>query len=368
MIEDLLIINESGALLYNWHPKGFESNGNEDLLSGFLTAINSFATVERGEDIKSLRLRETQIIFEKYNELFQKLTFVITTKNENLIEILHAVLHELMEQFPKQFFDSLNKEFNGKITQFREFDKNMEEIMNSYGLDVLNDIIKQVDKGETLKAIILLEPKGGNIFYIHAKHYVNKDKISFLLPLIMNSAKLLYQTNLNENVRWILLNTVHNENLLVEPRGNILIVKQYQLPGNFEEDLLSLEFFKDQDKYIKKPKRIIEKFENLIWDPVIKQLFLVDTLGKILYSKIFDEKYDCTDYIPETISFMTSSKKISKDVYNRILFNGSIGGESISTICLNFNNFCLTLIGSIHDFNDYNAIQNTCIKIYKQLM
>ncbi|MHA2280597.1 MAG: hypothetical protein ACXAC5_07075 [Promethearchaeota archaeon] len=368
MIEDLLIINESGALLYNWHPQGFVSDGKEDLLSGFLTAINSFAVVERGEDIKSLKLKETQIIFEKYNELFQKLTFVITTKNEELIEILHAILHELMDKFPKLFLDSLNKEFNGLITQFRKFDAHMEEIIKSYGLDILDSTLKQVEKGETLKAVIFLEPKGGNIFYIHAKHYINKEQISFLIPLIMNSAKLLYQTNLNENVRWIMLNTVHGENLSVEPRGKILIVKQYQLLGNFEEDLLSLEFFKNKEKYIKKPKRLIEKFEKLVWDPKIKQLSLVDTLGKALYSKVFDEKFDCTDYIPETISFLTSAKKISEDVYNRILFNGTIGGERITTICLNFNNLCLTLIGSIHDFNEFNVIQTICRNIYKQLL
>ena len=56
MIDGLLIINDSGALLYNWHPKNYEGNGKDDLFSGFLTAINSFATVERGEDIKSLKL------------------------------------------------------------------------------------------------------------------------------------------------------------------------------------------------------------------------------------------------------------------------------------------------------------------------
>ncbi|MHA2122537.1 MAG: hypothetical protein ACW990_15150, partial [Promethearchaeota archaeon] len=103
-------------------------------------------------------------------------------------------------------------------------------------------------------------------------------------------------------------------------------------------------------------------------DPKIKQLSLIDTLGKVLYSKVFDEKFDCTDYIPETISFMTSSKKVCEDVYRRILFNGSIGGERITTICLNFNNFCLTLIGSNHDFNDFNVIQTLCTNIYKQLL
>ncbi|MFX1324170.1 MAG: hypothetical protein ACFE8N_04380 [Promethearchaeota archaeon] len=368
MIEDLLIINESGALLYNWHPPGYKSNGKDDLLSGFLTAINSFATFERGEDIKSLKLRETLIIFEKYDELFQKLTFVITTKSKEFIEILHAILHEIMEKFVNLFYDNLNKEFSGQITQFRKFEGYMDNLIISFGLDILDNNIKQIDQGETLKAIILLEPKGGNIFFIHAKQYVNKEKISFLIPLIMNSAKLLYKTNLNENVRWILLNTIHNENMLVEPRGNILIVKQYQLPGSFEEEFLSLEFFQEKGKYIKKPKRLIEKFENIKWEPKVRQLFLVDTLGKILYSKIFDEKYDCSDYIPETLSFMTSSKKVSEDVYNRVLFNGSIGGERISTVCLNFNNLCLTLIGSIQDFNDYNIIQNTCVSIYKQLL
>jgi hypothetical protein len=368
MIDDLLIINESGALLYNWHPQGFVSNGKEDLLSGFLTAINSFATVERGEDIKSLKLRETQIIFEKFNELFQKLTFVITTKNEELIEILHAVLHELMEKFPRLFHESLNREFNGQISQFRKFDTHMEEIIKSYGLDILNNTIKQVDKGGSLKAAIYLEPKGGSIFYIHAKHYVNKDKISFLIPLILSSAKLLYNNNLKEDLNWILLNTVHNENLLVEPREKILILKQYQLLESFEEDLLSLEFFKEKDKYIKKPKKLIEKFENLKWDPKIKQIYLVDIFGKILHSKLFDKTYDCTEFIPEAISFLTSSKKTSEEIFNKVLFNAAIGGIRITTICLNFNNFCLTLIGSAHDFNDFNEIQSICRDVFKQLI
>ena len=368
MIEDLLIINESGSLLYNWHPQGFISNGKEDLLSGFLTAINSFATVERGEDIKSLKLRETQIIFERYDELFQKLTFVITTKNEELIEVLHAVLHELMEKFPKLFHDSLNKEFNGLVTIFRKFDPYMEEIIKSYGLDTLDSILKQVDKGGALKAVIYLEPKGGNIFYIHAKHYVNKDKISFLIPLITNSAKLLYNNNLHEDLSWILLNTVHNENLLVEPREKILILKQYQFSEKFEEAFLSLEFFGEKDKYIKKPKKLIERFEGLKWDPKIKQIYLVDIFGKVLHSKVFDETYDCTEYIPETISFLTSSKKTSKEIFNKVLFNASIGGIRITTICVNFNNFCLALIGNVHDFNNFEEIQTICIDIFKQLL
>jgi hypothetical protein len=368
MIEDLLIINESGALLYNWHPKGHISDGREDLLSGFLTALNSFATVERGEDIQSLKLKETQIIFEKYDKLVQKLTFVITTKNEELIELLHAMLHEIMNEFTVTFLNTLNKEFSGAITIFRDFDKNMEKIVYSYGLDILNETLKKIDEGGVLKAVIFLDPKGGNIFYIYAKHYVNKEKISFLIPLIMNSAKLLYQTNLNENLSWILLTTVNNENILVEPRGKILIVKQYKLLEDIEEGFLSLEFFKQTEKYLKKPKKIVEKFENVKFNSKIKQISLVDMLGKVLYSTIFDSDYDCSDFIPETISFLTSSKKTSEEIYNRALFIGTIGGNKITTICMNFNNFCLTLIGNVKELHDFNVIQSICTDIYKQLI
>lgn len=139
-------------------------------------------------------------------------------------------------------------------------------------------------------------------------------------------------------MNWILLTRVRNENVLVEIRKKIIIVKQYQLPDNIENEFLALDFFKSKDKYIKKPKKIVEKFEKIIWDNKIKQIFLVDLVGKIIYSKIFDEKYDCYDYIPETISVLTSSKKLSEETYNRTLFNSSLGGQKITTICINFNN------------------------------
>ncbi|MFX0037780.1 MAG: hypothetical protein ACFFCY_00285 [Promethearchaeota archaeon] len=367
MIEDLLIFNETGALLYNWHPEGHKSVGNDDLLSGFLTAMNSFATVERGEDIKSLKMKETQIIFEKYEELYQKLTFVLTTKNDELIELLHAIIHDIMDKFTELFFESLNKEFNGLISLYQVFDNYVNLIIESHGLDVLNDALRNIDSNSSLKAIIYLEPKGGNIYYIHAKQYVNKEKISFLIPLIMNSAKLLYQNNLNEKLYWILLNTVRNENLIVEPRNKILIVKQYQLLKNLEEQYLKLDFFKEKDKYVKKPRKLIEIFDKINWNPKIKQIYLVDMVGKTFYSKIIDTSYNCSEYIPETISFLTSSKKASEEIYNRTLFNACIGGEKLATICMNFNNFALTLIGRVQDFSDYTIIQNTCLNIFQQL-
>ncbi len=366
-MDDLLIINDSGQLLYSWHQYEQDETSDDDLLSGFLTAMNTFASIERGEDIKSLKLKETNIIFEKFSEYFQQITFVATTRNDEMIELLHSVIHEIMDNFTDKYREILDREFTGEVSRFREFDENIKIIINSHGLDTFQDSVELIDKGGNFKSIVYLEPKAGHVFYIHAKQFVNKEKIGFLIPLIVNSSQFLYQNSLNEKLNWILLTTVRNENILVELRKKIIIVKQYQLPDNIENDFLTLDFFKSKDKYIKKPKKIVEKYEKIIWDKRIKQIFLVDLVGKIIYSKIFDEQYDCTDYIPETISVLTSAKKLSEETYNRVLFNISLGGEKLTTICMNFNNFGLTMIGKIEDLNTFQTIQDICYNIFLQV-
>ena len=272
-----------------------------------------------------------------------------------------------MNQFIAEYQNVLDKDFDGEITIFKNFRENVRKISQSLGLDVLSSNIQEIERNSVLKAVIYIEPKGGNIFFIHAKQYLEKEKLSFLIPLILNSAQLLYQNHLNESLHWFLLNTLQSESIVVEPRKNILIVKQYNLSDDFENDFLSLEFFKDEGKYVKKPHKLIEIFDNIKWDSTIRQIFLVDLVGKVFYSKIFDENYDCSDYIPETISFLTSAKKASLEIYHRILFNAAIGGNKIITVCVNFNNFALTLIGDVKDLNDFNMIQSLCLKIYKQL-
>ena len=367
MIDDIFVITEGGQLLYSWHPEG-RIEEKDDLITGFLTALNSFATFERGEDIKSLKLKETNIIFEKSDDAHQKLTFVITTKNEGMKELLHSVIHDVMTDFKNLFQDELSRDFDGEVTTYQKFEQSIDNILKAHGLDVFESSIKSIDNKEILKSVIFLEPKGGHIFYIHAKQYVNKDKASFLLPLLVTSGRLLYQSNLRENVRWILLNTTRNENMLVEIRDKLLIARQYELSENFEDEFLSLEFFKSNGKYVKNPKKKVKMFENMLWDPRIKQVFLVDLVGKILFSKLFDNTQDCSDYIPETISFLTSSKKASEEIFNRTLFNSTIGGEKLATICMNLNTCGLILIGSINDFSDFQVIQKISSDVFKQLL
>ena len=43
-MDDLFIINSAGILLYSWHLKKEEVPTDDSLISGFLSALNSFAT------------------------------------------------------------------------------------------------------------------------------------------------------------------------------------------------------------------------------------------------------------------------------------------------------------------------------------
>lgn len=371
-MDEFFVITDGGQLLYSWHSedltKNVNANKDDDLIGGFLTAINTFATYERGEDIKSLKLKETTIIFERENKTPLNLTFIATGKEEKFIELYHQLLHEAMEMFLTTFREALERPYDGEVTRYRKFNESIKNLRFNYGLDGLKEGISDIDEISEMKSLIYIEPKGGHIFFTHAKQYVNKDKISFLFPLIVNSAKLLYKSNLKEDIHWILINTIKNEILLVELREKILIAKQYQISKSLESKILGLPFFEEKEKYVKKPKKIAKQFDELIWDSKIKQVYLVDFLGKIIFSKIIDSSYDCRDYIPETISFLTSAKKVSDEIYSRPLFNASIGGKTqLTTICLNLNNLTLTLIGNIKELNDFKTIQDICENIIVQL-
>ena len=369
-MKDVFIITDGGQLLYSWHSKTDRKEGESDeLISGFLSALNTFATFERGEDIKSLKLKETTIIFEKNDNYFQHLVYIATTKNDNLIELIHLILHEIMDRFGANYLDVLEKEFNGEVSKFRTFDEEITRILKAYGLDSLESLVKQVKKGGNLKSITYLEPKQSRIQYIYAKQYVNKEKISFVIPLILNSARLLYNKNLNEKITWIMLNTIKNEVLLVINREMMTIVEQFHVLTDIEQKVSTINYFKNRNKYLNKPKKLIKEFEEVKWPLQLKLIYIVDLMGKIFHTKVLDTTldYNLTDFIPEIISFLTSSKKTCEEIYNRPLFYSTIGGDNLTTICLNLDNFLIILAGAIKDLHTFEQIQDICLEIFEQL-
>ncbi|MBD3254038.1 MAG: hypothetical protein GF383_03055 [Candidatus Lokiarchaeota archaeon] len=363
MLDDLFIINEGGQLLFSFHPKDADveiTENRDDLISGFLTALNTFATFEKGEDLKALKLKETNIIFEKSDEYLQNLMFVITTKNEKVLDLLKSIVQEIMKRFTDRFKEDLEREFDGMVSKFAIFHENVEEIIQSYGLDIAKKLTQKIDGKNALKSLVILNANNGNILYIHAKQYVNKEKITFLIPLISNSVKLLYRDNLNEPIQWILLRTIKNEGLVVEIRDKVLVVKQYESNGKVDKKGLDLDL-------IENLKKIKKKLDQIDLDSRIKQVFAVNLDGMIKYSQIYDNSYDCSDYIPETISVFISSRKACNELYSKELLYSSIGGEKILTICVNLKEHALILICNMRELNQYEEIHEICVNILNQL-
>jgi hypothetical protein len=354
MMDDLLIINDSGALLYNWHGINAKEDTRDDLLSGFLTAIDNFATIERGEDIKSLKLKETTIIFEKSDKTLQKLNFVITTKREDLRELLHALVHDIMDRFTELYYEELNKEFDGEITKYKKFNEYVAEAISSYGLDLLNEAIETIDEDNPLKSITYLDTNDGKIFYIHAKQYLNKEKVSYLVSLLSNSARLLVQDALRKNFSRIELKTVKNEILSIEPKEKLTIIKQFQYLPIIETLSLSLKKITEKGKFVKKLKKLDENLHELNSLDKIFHIFIVDLMGTILYSRIDDELVNFSSYMPEMISLVTSSKKVCEGIYSRELFSSVVKVNGLCFAFLNLIKYLLVLV--IEDDETVNTV------------
>jgi hypothetical protein len=271
-----------------------------------------------------------------------------------------------MDIFVKVFKNELNTEFDGYVTPFQKFNSTIDSIFESFGLDIIHLLINDIDIGDTLKSVIILEPKEGTIFFVHAKQYINKEKVSFLIPLILNSANLFYGRILNEKINVISLNTFKNEHLQLEKRDKVVIIKQYIQYGEDDIEPQLLTYFKNKKKLSmgmsKQFSSIIDKLKS---SSEIQQFFFVDLVGKVLDSHLTDINRDYKPYIAEIISFFTSSKKVCEEIYNRQLFHSSINGVSLSTVCVNFKNFALILLSSGDYFSIINKIHAFCINILK---
>ncbi len=354
---DLLIINEAGQLLYSWHEG--ETTGDDTLISGFLIALNSFATIERGEEIKSLKLKETTLIFEKFEQYLQKLVFVITTKSEDLITLLSELLKDIIRKFTEVYETDLNKQFNGDVSMYNKFTPVMEELLRSYGMDELTAYKNNIDDENTMKAVMFITPKEGEILYIHAKQYIDKNKVSYLMPFIHTSASVFFNKTFNQEINRILIRTIKDEGLMVESRSLVLLATLYKFHDDFEELFEAQISSKKLDKYVKNIEKLEKVFQKINWNSAISELYIVNPLGKPLFhSSLIHSQQQQGILFPELITVLTSSENLSKQFFNRELFFFSIlGNQEFGIACLNFKVFYMVMLFDIKKMNDFHSIE-----------
>ena len=123
MLSRLLIIASGGLLCYS---KAFtEGVGvDDDLVSGFLTAISNFAREIKGGDIRSLNFKNFNFVYE-YDEPLDCMFIIVIDIDDPADEAQEKVLM-LKEEFLKRFRSSLEN-WSGDVTQFVPFNEYVEE-------------------------------------------------------------------------------------------------------------------------------------------------------------------------------------------------------------------------------------------------
>jgi len=117
MISRILIIASGGLLAYS---KSFiDSPVEEDLVSGFLTAMANFAMEIKGGQVKSLNFRNFNFIYSYDEDL--DVIFVLVVDIDDIEEEAREKVEVMKVEFLKRFRKSL-EDWSGDVTQFREFD------------------------------------------------------------------------------------------------------------------------------------------------------------------------------------------------------------------------------------------------------
>jgi hypothetical protein len=117
MISRILIIASGGLLCYS---KSFisESTVDDDLVSGFLTAISNFAKEIKGGEIKALNFMNFNFIYEYDDPL--DCMFILVCDIDDIEDEVREKVNIMKEEFLKRFRPNLEN-WTGDVTQFEPF-------------------------------------------------------------------------------------------------------------------------------------------------------------------------------------------------------------------------------------------------------
>jgi 5-methylcytosine-specific restriction endonuclease McrA len=122
MIENFWVITKAGHLIYK---KNFATlNVADELLAGFLSAMDSFMKESTERDIKHIVMRGKKFTYIIENDFI----FVLNTEESDNNILIRELLKKIEDQFAKKYFSEI-KNFKGRIDPFKTFDSNLEEII-----------------------------------------------------------------------------------------------------------------------------------------------------------------------------------------------------------------------------------------------
>nr|MDO8108753.1 hypothetical protein [Candidatus Sigynarchaeota archaeon] len=123
MIRNFMVIGSGGLLMYS--RQYGEKKIDQDLISGFLTALASFSTEVKGGKIESLVMQDIRFIYSLGEH---ELLFVFCCDKDDLEEEVQGRIEKVKAEFHRMFADQI-QHWNGNVTIFRPFDQIVDELI-----------------------------------------------------------------------------------------------------------------------------------------------------------------------------------------------------------------------------------------------
>jgi hypothetical protein len=123
MIRNFMVIGSGGLLMYS--RQYGDRKVDQDLISGFLTALSSFSSEVKGGKIESLVMQDIRFIYSIGDS---DLLFVFCCDKDDLEDEVQGRIEKVKNEFYRMFKDQV-KNWNGNVTIFRPFDEIIDEMI-----------------------------------------------------------------------------------------------------------------------------------------------------------------------------------------------------------------------------------------------
>ncbi|MFX0010841.1 MAG: hypothetical protein ACFE9R_11030 [Candidatus Hermodarchaeota archaeon] len=185
MIKNIFIMKSTGELLFY---KTYEEIFDIKLTSSFLSAIFSFVKQTlKTKELSEIEVGPFRFIFEVEKANSSELMFALfSDRTDNLVELrnqLRAIKSEFLLEFD---LTRLIEEFDGEVSTFQNFDKNVDEIIESKKLvseEIQKDLIEVFDELHTFSSFVIssaLLTQTGRIII----SYLNPNVLSDIIRLL----------------------------------------------------------------------------------------------------------------------------------------------------------------------------------------
>jgi hypothetical protein len=125
-VKEFMVLTAGGAPIF--HYSVTEERKLDELLSGFLSAITSFASEFGEKSIQSLTFEGSELLYEQFGSEYLFIFLVETGSPEN---VLRAVLRELSKRFLKQYETELRMDIP-VLDVFMDFENEVKGVFTYY--------------------------------------------------------------------------------------------------------------------------------------------------------------------------------------------------------------------------------------------